>query len=454
MSQDGQVSHTQPAPGPTGVGTAPVRPALERPVQGRVIAGVSSGLAVHLRLNVGLVRVAWLIMAFAGGAGVAGYVFLWGFVPEGDAAAPPAPVGSAVRGRAEQHASSPGSAPRHAHRAGWMVIGGLVIVGLGIAAAQGFAIDESFWLPVLLLAAGAVFAWSQLDSSARRAWMPDDPTRRSWAVVRVIAGVAMAVVGLVLLTTRGRGLADLWDVVIAVLVVLLGVAFIMTPYAARLWRDFRTEQTARIRATERADIAAHLHDSVLQTLTLIQRQSADAGVTRLARAQERELRQWLFAGRNEGPATLASAATEAAHEVEDRYGIPVDLVVTGDGALDPGATALVAALREALVNAAIHGAPPISAYVEVGPVEVEAFVRDRGAGFDLDLVPEDRKGVRESIIGRMARHGGSAHVRCMDTGTEIGLSLPRRRPPTAEHGEVFDPPQHVGTDQSEDTHDT
>ncbi|MGB3828689.1 MAG: PspC domain-containing protein [Ornithinimicrobium sp.] len=434
MSQDGLVSHPQSAST-----SEPARPVLVRPVHGRVIAGVASGLAAHLQLSVGMVRVALILMALAGGAGVAGYVFLWGLVPEGDPRAIPSSGQGSVRGRAQPgapSAESPTSRERTLGRAGWMVIGGLVVAALGVAGWQGLAIDGSFWLPVVLLAAGAVFAWSQLDSRSRRESMPDDPTARSWTVVRVVAGVALAVVGLVLLTTRGRGLADLWDVVIAVLVVLVGVAFIMTPYAARLWRDLRTEQTARARATERADIAAHLHDSVLQTLTLIQRQSVDPHVTRLARAQERELRQWLFAGSNEAEVTLVRAATEAAHDVEDRHGIPIDLVLTGDCPLDPGTTALVAALREALVNAAIHGAPPISAYLEVGPGQVEAFVRDHGAGFDLDLVPDDRQGVRESIIGRMARHDGTAHLRFMDTGTEVGLSLPRHRPLPAENIEV------------------
>lgn len=393
------------------------------------MAGVAAGLADHLGLGVGLVRVALIVMIGAGGAGIAVYAFLWGLAPQSDAPSSARVVPAAVRGRAEPAPDAGGPEPKRAlGRPGWLIVGGGLVVLLGVVIQLGVRVDGAFWLPLLLLGVGAVFAWSQLDASTRRAWAPGDPKRRGWTLARVIAGVVMAVVGLVLLTTRGQGLADLWDVIVAVLVVLLGVGFIMTPYAARLWRDLRAEQAARVRATERADIAAHLHDSVLQTLTLIQRRSVDPQVTRLARAQERELRQWLFAGDRAPSAGLASAATEVAHEVEDRYGIPVDVVFIGDSPLDAGTTALVAALREALVNAAIHGAPPISAYLEVGPERVEAFVRDRGEGFELDVIPTDRQGVRESIIGRMERHGGSARVRSMDSGTEVGLVLPRQVP--------------------------
>lgn len=415
MGQDGQMSSPYPSS----------RPPLARPVQGRVVAGVAD----HLGLGVVLVRVALIVMIGAGGAGIVVYAFLWGLAPQSDARSSARVDSAPLRGRAEPSPGVGGPEPRRAFgRSGWLIVGGGLVVLVGVIIQLGVRVDVAFWLPLLLLGVGAVFAWSQLDASTRGARAPSDPKRRGWTLARVIAGVVMAVVGLVLLTTRGQGLADLWDVIVAVLVVLLGVGFIMTPYAARLWRDLRAEQAARVRATERADIAAHLHDSVLQTLTLIQRRSDDPQVTRLARAQERELRQWLFAGDGAPSAGVASAATEVAHEVEDRYGIPVDVVLIGDAPLDAGTTALVAALREALVNAAVHGSPPISAYLEVGPERIEAYVRDRGEGFELDLVPTDRQGVRESIIGRMERHGGSARVRSLDNGTEVGLVWPRHVP--------------------------
>lgn len=390
----------------------PPRPALTRPARGRVLAGVAQGVATHLGVDVTAVRVLLAVAGLAGGAGVAVYGFLWAFVPE-------AP-------QVEEDLSPADRAFRRSVRAQWVVVGGLALAAVGLAIALGVEVDVWGWLPLVVIAAGAVFAWSQLDATARRR-LPEDPPRRRATVLRVGAGVALAVVGLLLLTTRGLALAQVWSALVAVLVTLAGVAVIVAPYAARLWADLRSEQAARIRATERADIAAHLHDSVLQTLTLIQRRSEDPQLVRLARAQERELRHWLYAGPPGAQATLASAVADVAHEVEDRHGIPIDLVVTGDHPLGAGPAALVAALREALVNASMHAAPPISAYVEVGPERVEAFVRDHGPGFEPAAVPADRLGVRESILGRMRRHGGSARVRRLDDGTEVSLTLPVER---------------------------
>jgi signal transduction histidine kinase len=215
-----------------------------------------------------------------------------------------------------------------------------------------------------------------------------------------------------------------------VLAALVGVSVLCAPWILRLWTNLREEQTARIRATERADIAAHLHDSVLQTLALIQRQSTDAAtVARLARAQERQLRSYLY-DEDSRAGTLGAALTAAMGEVEDLQGVPVQLVVTGDRPMDQHLDALVKAVREAAWNAVRHASPPVSAYVEVGPDAVEAFVRDHGSGFDLDAVPDDRAGVRESIIGRMERHGGTARIRRRADGTEVELRLPVGDPDT------------------------
>ena len=197
----------------------------------------------------------------------------------------------------------------------------------------------------------------------------------------------------------------LWDAVLAALAVLVGALILAAPWAVRLWGDFRREQDAAVRATERADIAAHLHDSVLQTLALIQRQSADpAAVTRLARAQERELRTWLYDGPQGSQSSLAAAVTEVAHEVEDLHGVPVDLVVTGDRPFEQHGAALSRAMREALLNAVRHGSPPVTAYVEIGPAGVEAFVRDRGRG----LRPRRRPRVTASASASRSSAGWNA----------------------------------------------
>ena len=306
-----------------------------------------------------------------------------------------------------QAVSSPSSASRPSPSAGALWLG-----------SAGLDVHPEVILPVVAIVIGAIFFWSQLDDTdtlgARR------PVRWIWLVV----GLGLTILGLVGLLVRGTNLTELWQVAGAVLAALVGVAVLSAPWILRLWSNLRLEQAARIRATERADIAAHLHDSVLQTLALIQRQSGDAAtVARLARAQERQLRSYLY-DEDARAGTLGAALTAAMGEVEDLHGVPVQLVVTGDRPMDAHLDALVKAVREATWNAVRHASPPVSTYVEVGPDAVEAFVRDHGAGFDLDTVPDDRAGVRESIIGRMERHGGTARIRRRADGTEVELRLP------------------------------
>ena len=390
---------------------------LERPVQGRHLGGVCAGLAEHLGLNVRHVRLAFILSCFAGGAGIVAYLFLWALTPQSlettpvagaDAVAVSRPVNESVRNL-------------------MIGLGLLVLGGMLLAQQHGVNLRLGVLIPLLTVAGGAVLAWSKLDDAERGRWLVRDvgPGGRRAGLVRLGIGIALASIGAVVLATQGRGLAGLWDVGIPAVAVLAGAALIAAPWGVRLWGDLRVEQAQRIRETERADIAAHLHDSVLQTLALIQRKAGDpAEVVRLARAQERELRGWLYAGPRGSRASLASSVTEVAHEVEDLHGLPIELVITGDRPLEVGGSALVRALREALLNAVRHGAPPVSVYVEVGPELVEAFVRDHGPGFDLDTVPQDRFGVRESILGRMSRHGGSATVRRLEHGTEVSLALP------------------------------
>ncbi|HET8767684.1 MAG TPA: ATP-binding protein, partial [Pedococcus sp.] len=289
----------------------------------------------------------------------------------------------------------------------------------------GFNARLGILAPLLVVAVGAVIAWSQLDEAQRGRWLGSESGTRRFITARFVFGGVLALAGLVIMATRGRSLSAMWVIGAAVVAVLAGVALIAAPWGLRLWQDLRHEQAEAARATERADIAAHLHDSVLQTLALIQRKADDPGaVTQLARAQERELRSWLYAGPSDSEATLAAAVAEAAHEVEDLHGTPIDVVSTGDRPLDDGGRALARAVREALLNAVRHGEPPVSLYLEVGPTGVEAFVRDHGPGFELDDVPDDRLGVRGSILGRMERHGGTARVRRLEQGTEVSFTLP------------------------------
>ena len=220
------------------------------------------------------------------------------------------------------------------------------------------------------------------------------------------------------------------DVILAVVVIAIGLALILTPWWMRLVRTLSAERAERIRSQERAELAAHLHDSVLQTLTLVQRRADDPqAVAGLARAQERELRAWLQGRRQaDADAGLTGALEAAAAEVEDTHGVKVEVVTVGDSPLDERAEALVAAAREALVNAAkfARGAP-ISLYAEATDSRIQVFVRDRGPGFDLEDVPADRHGVRESIMGRMERNGGAARVHADASGTEIELVMEGER---------------------------
>jgi signal transduction histidine kinase len=213
-----------------------------------------------------------------------------------------------------------------------------------------------------------------------------------------------------------------------VAVAVIGMALLTGPWWMRMVTQLGEERSERIRSQERADIAAHLHDSVLQTLALIQRNSASPReVTRLARGQERELRTLLYGSRT-ASGQLADELRVAAAEVEDDYAISVETVVVGDVALDDGLAAAAAAAREALVNAAKHaGVTEVSLYAEVEPGAVSIFIKDRGVGFDLDAVAPDRQGVRGSIIGRIERHGGDVRVRSQPgSGTEVEIRMPLR----------------------------
>ena len=254
--------------------------------------------------------------------------------------------------------------------------------------------------------------------------------RRVW--LRVAIAIFLLAMGAGFLAYGHESLAMLRPVAGAVLV-LVGAAILLGPWWLGIARDLAEERRARIRAEERADMAARVHDSVLQTLAMIQRRADQPQqVIQMARAQERELRAWLFDGRAPGSLdgedmTLASGIRLIQQEVEAQHGVPVEAVTVGDCELDDDLRALLAAAREATVNAAKwSGADVVSLFAEVEPGEVSLFVRDRGRGFDQEAVPEDRKGLAESIHGRMTRRGGSASVRSTPgQGTEVSLTIPR-----------------------------
>jgi signal transduction histidine kinase len=280
-----------------------------------------------------------------------------------------------------------------------------------------------------------------------------------------VAGVLFVAAGIAVFLLGNLDLGQVQFGLLAVLATLAGVVVLTVPWWVRLVRDLGEERRERIRETERAEIAAHLHDSVLQTLALIQRQSdSPREVLRLARGQERELRTWLYGARGyrggggaDDPtlgAGLTEALATAAAEVEDTYALTVrPVVVGGDRPLDDGLRALVLAAREAMVNAAKHaGVDEVSVFVEVEPDAVNVFVRDRGAGFDPDAVPDDRHGLADSVRGRMERHGGTVRLRSSPgAGTEVHLCLPLRETGTDQEQAVPEQivPEQIVEEQKE-----
>jgi signal transduction histidine kinase len=309
---------------------------------------------------------------------------------------------------------------------------GLVVLALLLTMrALGLWLSDVLVWPVVLVAAGGALLWHQsMVSSPAPVSEPAPPEEERRERTRVLSrsglGAALVVLaGIVFLRTT-HSLTAARDVILAVLVVAAVLAIIFAPWVLRLVRSLSAEREERIRSQARAEMGAHLHDSVLQTLALVQKRADDPkAVAALARTQERELRAWL-AGREGGHDRLAAAREAVAGEVERAHGVHVEIVVVGDLELDDRGEALVAAAREAMVNAAKFGAgSPVDVYAEATDGELQVYVRDRGPGFDPEGVPPDRRGVRESIVGRMRRHGGRAAIHSAPgAGTEVELTLP------------------------------
>lgn len=421
--------------------TAPLRPPLTRGGD-RMIAGVCAGLARHLGWPVQMIRAGMVVAAFAGGAGVAFYAWLWIMVPTADESArrnarrPASPIAPAVSAPVEspetQGDTATAGEPWRFRLAG-MPYGKEILLGVGLLLAAGILVARLLGLdvplgtliPVAAILGGAAIAWMQLDETRRTGIMDKAKANQAGGWARLAAGLALVVAGVLVMVSGSGSWQQTWLALLASVAVLGGVALVLLPWGLKFWRDLETEREGRVRATERAEIAAHLHDSVLQTLALIQRRAGnEQDVIRLARAQERELRGWLYRNAERDEGQLSDALQAAAAEVEDALGQPVDVVSVGDCAMTGRLEALVMAAREAMLNAARHGGGPVSVYLEATGAAAEIFVKDRGPGFDPAAIPPDRLGVRESIIGRMRRHGGTAVIVSNPDGTEVRLSLP------------------------------
>ncbi len=396
---------------PAGAATMRPVPTLPAPAPLRrdpagILGGVCAGIARRLGIDPLIVRVAFVAAAVAGGWGIAVYVLAWAVMPAQD-------------GR------------RHIQRLpgtrAWQVAGGiacLVLAALLALRELGLWFGDAVAWPVVLAAAGGALMWRQAQGASAIGAIP---RVTSDAVGRIALGAALVVGAALVFLWLSDALIAARDVLLAIVVLAIALALMLAPWWLRLVRTLSAERAARIRTQEREEVAAHLHDSVLQTLALLQKRADDPrAVATLARRQERELRQWLSGGRAPGSATtLAEALEDAAADVEARHHVAVEVVTVGDRPLDERADAVVAAAREALTNAAKFAPDaPVSLYAEAAGGRVEVFVRDRGPGFDVGAVPADRRGVRESIVGRMARHGGRAEIRSSPgAGTEVELVL-------------------------------
>jgi signal transduction histidine kinase len=414
-----------------GVSVTPERPELaeqaaplRRDRSEAVLAGVCAHLGRRLGIDPLIVRVAFVAATVAGGWGILLYLVAWALIP------------AAGRGRPVMERLNVG-------RAGMQVavgVGLLVLAVMLVFRELGLWFSDAIAWPVVLAAAGGALIWRQSQQGGERVAAPPAVREAAAEARRVLSvgGVGQGRTALGAALVIAAAFAFLWlndalrparDVLLAVLVVLVAVTLICAPWWLRLVRGLAEERAERIRSQERAELAAHLHDSVLQTLALMQRRADDPReVAGLARRQERELRAWLNEGRPAGSSgTVAAALEAAAAEVEETHGVPVDVVAVGDAPLDARGEAVVAAAREALVNAAkFAGEGPVSVFAEAGERRIEVFVRDRGDGFDLAQVPADRRGVRDSILGRMERHGGRAAVHgAPGGGTEVELVMER-----------------------------
>ncbi|MFN2557651.1 MAG: PspC domain-containing protein [Nitriliruptorales bacterium] len=391
---------------------------FERSSSDRVIAGVAAGLAHRLGVDVLLVRIALVVLAAAGGSGIVLYLLGWLVSSESS--------DDHDRSTDERHTD-----PRQALALGLILLGTLLLLrDLGL-----WFGDAIVW-PVALAAVGSAVIWARSSEDDRERWsrlgarIPGNPVEAVFggraSLGRVIVGGLLVAVGLAASLAANTSLAGLGPLLVGAAVATAGLGLVLGPWVLRLARQVTTERGERIRAEERAEVAAHLHDSVLQTLALLQRSTSQQEMVALARRQERELRAWLYGQTTADGELLGQAIDALVEKVEADHDIVVDAIVVGDGPLDERLRALVEAAGEAVVNAAKHaGVTSVSLYVERRGETAEAYVRDRGRGFDPAAVGADRRGIAHSIRGRVERWGGEVLITtALEEGTEVRLRLP------------------------------
>lgn len=408
------------APGRAGwvQAASEMRPRLEslrfpRSGTDALLSGVAGGLGRRIGIEPVLVRIAFVLLAYCGAVGVLLYLGAWALSedPRGEETAPPKP--------------RPG---QQALAFGFIVLGAVVLLR-----GAGLWFGDALGIPLVIAAAGAAVIYVGTGSETRPSWAGFGLAGRELAVgrpstVRLVIGALLVVGGAGWFVSTNRGLEGFLAVLLAVIVTAAGIGVVFGPWVYRLASQLGAEHRQRIRSEERAELAAHLHDSVLQTLALIQRNAGDPRrMASLARRQERELRAWLYGTPEAGAERLQTALEAMAAAVEEGHEVAVDVVVVGDCPLDERAGAVVHACREAATNAALHsGSDEVSVYVECEPTVVTAYVRDRGRGFVPGDVPSDRRGIADSIRGRIERQGGTVAITSAPgEGCEVHITMPR-----------------------------
>lgn len=398
----------------------------------RMIAGVCGGVAEHLNISVSYVRLGFIVLSIMGGVGLLLYGWLWIFTPTVQEAQADEERSWGTRSRSLSEEMSrvqqgllnakDSAAGISRWRDALIGIGLLLLALLAWGQWAGWNIRWDLIWPCIGILAGVLLAWLQLDqSSGNKGSKVNVPV-----LIRLGVGLLLVVGGLLAILSGKVSTGDLFGGLLTALGIIAGATVVLLPWGAKLWRDYIAERSSRQAAAQRAEFAAHLHDSVLQTLAVIQKRSDEpAAVRTLARVQERELRQWLYGESQLGDENVVVEIRNEAENIEQLMLRDIDVVAVGGAEVFRGQQALVAAAREAMMNAAKHAHGKISVFVDCQDDKVEVFVRDRGAGFDMDSIPHDRHGVRESILQRIHRAGGAAHIRSDEDGTEVQISMPR-----------------------------